>query len=84
MRKSLLHSTNLSQSERRRELASILARGTLRLRQRRVLLGNAGHVSSPKSLPNSAAAGLELSPDTVLSVTNPVNGPESPTLGEPA
>jgi hypothetical protein len=58
------------------EIATVLASGFLRWRKRRQ--AHAG------TSPNPEAPSLEVSPDTVLSVTNPVNGPESPKHGEPA
>jgi hypothetical protein len=55
------------------ELAGLLARGVMRhLQQRRI---------GDEQNQNSLASGLEVSPATVLSVTNPVNGPESPQQG---
>jgi hypothetical protein len=72
------HASDLSPDQRLRELARIFAAAVVRKRRRKPIsqqLETAG---------NSLAAGLEVSPDTVLSVTNPVNGRESPTLGEPA
>ena len=67
----------LAPDERFREVTSILALGFLRVRQR-VALPAASARRNPAELPMT---GLEVSPDTVLSVTNPVNGPESPTPG---
>ena len=62
----------------RAEVAALLARGVIRwhAHQRRRAQTETG--------PDSAATGLEVSPDTVLSVTNPVSGPESPKPGAPA
>jgi hypothetical protein len=58
--------------EVRRELAAILARGVLRLRQRR----RAG-IPAPKTAPKSTTRGLEVPAKTVLSVSTRVNAPES-------
>jgi hypothetical protein len=68
---------NETASKQRSEIAKLLASGLLRLYQRRRRAG-------AQNPPDSQAAGLELSPDTVRSVSVPVNAPESPTLGEPA
>jgi hypothetical protein len=66
----------ISPSERRREISSILARGILLLHHR--------HFKAEINSANSEVDGLEVSPHTVLSVTNPVNGPESPEHGASA
>ena len=58
-------------------IAAILASGVVRRLQHRRRAGT-------PNLSDSLAAGLEVSPDTVLSVTNPVNGPESPKPGAQA
>ncbi len=60
--------------DRLRELAQIFGKGVIRWRQRQRRL----------ETPNSINAGLEVSLETVLSVTNPVNGPENQRLGAPA
>jgi len=75
-----LNARELSPEDRFRELASILALGLIRWRQRVAL----GATANPENSAGIPPTGLELSPDTVLSVVNPVNGPESPTLGAPA
>jgi hypothetical protein len=54
----------LSPDERLREVASILAAGVLRLRQRAALLADDAQTKSAKS----SAAGLEVPDETVLSV----------------
>lgn len=69
--------SDLSSHQRFRELARIFSAGVLRLR-RRIPVARHREISG-----NSFAGRLELSPETVLSVTNPVNRPESPTLGAP-
>ena len=74
------NSAGLTLEERRRELSSILARGMLRLRGQLRWASDAAE----KDPANSEDEGLEVSPDTVLSVTNPVNGPESPKPGATA
>jgi hypothetical protein len=58
------------------ELAAILARGVLRLRQRR---RRGGNPPSParETRPETAAQGLEVRAKTVLSVSTRVNAPES-------
>ena len=68
---------NGTASDQLSELAHLLATGLLRLHQQRPRAG----VQNP---PDFAAGRLEVSPDAVLSVTNPVNGRESPKLGAPA
>lgn len=70
--------SELSAELRFRELAGIFAVGVQRLRRRN------GTPSPSETAAETFAGRLEVSPDTVLSVTNPVNGPESPTLGAPA
>jgi hypothetical protein len=65
--------SDLSPDQRFRELSRIFASGVLRLRRR---------VAVPQqreTVGNSFAGRLELLPDTVLSVSVPVNAPESPT-----
>jgi hypothetical protein len=56
------------------ELASILAVGVIRLHQQRRRAGT-------QNPPDSQAGRLEVSPEAVLSGTNPVYGRESPTPG---
>jgi hypothetical protein len=58
------------------EIASILARGVLRLRQRRRRAGTALS-PMPETRPDSTARGLEVPAKTVLSVSTRVNAPES-------
>lgn len=58
-----------------RELARILAAAVLRMRGRCPAAMQLGTADDSRVDP------LEVSPDTVLSVGNPVNGPESRTLG---
>ncbi|RIK82911.1 MAG: hypothetical protein DCC68_05190 [Planctomycetota bacterium] len=67
---------DISSDERRHELATILARGVLRLRQRP---RSAATPSAPAadSRRESAARGLEVPAKTVLSVSTRVNAPES-------
>jgi hypothetical protein len=59
-----------------RELAGILARGVLRLRQRHRRAATPAP-PAPETRPESAARGLEVRAKTVLSVSTRVNGPES-------
>jgi len=67
--------SNLSPDQRTRELACIFAAGVQRLRRRNMVAGQ-------YETANDFSAGRrEFSPDTVLSVTNPVNGRESQTPG---
>ena len=73
-----MNSSEFSTDQRLRELARIFAMGVLRLRRRSRL------APRPEIAGNTCTGRLELSPDTVLSVTNPVNGPESPKPGAPA
>lgn len=54
-----------------RELATILAKGVLRWRQKRRLVEN-------PTCPDSSQPGLEVPSETVLSVVVRVNGSESP------
>jgi hypothetical protein len=61
--------SRLSRYMRRQAVAHILAHGVLRLRQRAQV--------SYEVLQNSPVPGLELSDETVLSVSPGVNGPES-------
>ena len=61
--------TELSPEQRLREVAGILARGVLRLWQRRLLTGEATAPLS-KTAPESSAGRLEVSGETVLSVHN--------------
>ena len=68
----------LTPDQRLRELARIFGVGVLRLR-RRIPMTRRHEITG-----NSFAERLEVSPDTVLIVSVPVNAPESPTLGEPA
>jgi hypothetical protein len=58
-----------------RELAQIFAAGVIRRWQQQRRLAKSD------TCPNSATLGLEVGPHAVLSVTNPVNGPESPQQG---
>ena len=74
-----MNDEELTETERLRQVASILAVGLLRLRKRAATAADKFRQESAEM----PAAGLEVSPDTVLSVTNPVNGRESPTLGAP-
>ena len=67
--------SEFSPEQRLRELARIFAAGLIRWRKQQHRLAQTG------TSPDSVAPGLEVPPDTVLSVINPVNGPESPTLG---
>ncbi len=61
--------SRLTPRMRRQAVAYLLANGVLRLRQR---------VAAPQKGPqNSPVQGLELSDETVLSVSRGVNGPES-------
>jgi hypothetical protein len=62
--------SRLSQHMRRQAVAHLLAHGVLRLRQR-------ASAASYETLKNSPVPGLELSAETVLSVSPGVNGPES-------
>jgi hypothetical protein len=66
----------LSDEEQVSALATILAVGLTRWCQQQRRIGQ----TSPFS-PDSSATGLEVSRDTVLSVTNPVNGPENQRPG---
>jgi hypothetical protein len=75
-----LSANDLAPEDRFKELASILALGVIRRRQRLAL----GSTGSPQNPAEISPARLEISDDTVLSVTNPVNGRESPILGAPA
>ncbi len=70
--------SELSPEQHLRELASIFAAGLIRWRKQQRRLARSG------TCPDSGALGLEVRPDTVLSVTNPVYGPESPKPGAPA
>jgi hypothetical protein len=67
--------SELSPEQRLRELATIFAAGLIRWRKQQHRLAQTG------TSPNSVAPGLEVPPDTVLSVINPVNGPENPKPG---
>jgi hypothetical protein len=58
------------------ELAGILARGVLRLRQRRHRAGTSA-APAPETRLKSATRGLEVPDETVLSVSTRVNAPES-------
>lgn len=60
--------SELSSEQRHCELARVLAAGILRLRQRRLLAGEPA-ASPRKTVEKSPAAGLEVSGQTVLSVT---------------
>ena len=60
------------------EIARLLAIGLLRWHQQQRRLAQTG------TCPDSALPGLEVSPATVLSGVNPVNGPENPRQGAPA
>ena len=68
-----LNAHELGPEARFRELATILALGVIR-RQQRVAVGA---IACSQKLGGILPACLEVSNDTVLSVTNPVNGPES-------
>ena len=59
--------SELTPEQRHRELTGILAAGILRLRKRRLLVGEPGRTPGETS-PESAARGLEVSDKTVLSV----------------
>jgi hypothetical protein len=61
--------SRLSRHMRRQAVAHLLAHSVLRLRQRAQV--------SYEALQNSPVPGLELSAETVLSVSPGVNGPES-------
>jgi hypothetical protein len=58
----------LTADERLRELAALLARGLLRLRDRRLLPDAASPHPLPEKTPESASNCLELPGETVLSV----------------
>ena len=60
-----VHSDDMTESQRLTELAVILARGVLRLRQLRKLRD----VCAPESAAESVSRPLDLCPETRLSVT---------------
>jgi hypothetical protein len=57
---------DMTPEQRRHELARMLARGVLRLRQHHRLIGHAA--APPTTTPESSAGRLEVSGETVLSV----------------
>jgi hypothetical protein len=63
-----LDPTSLTPDERLRELAALLARGLLRLHERRLLPGADGPTSPPEKPPESVSNCLELPGETRLSV----------------
>ena len=67
----------LSAADRRDELARVLARGLLRLCRKHP--GDAPAESRPKELSKSRPNCLEVSPQTRLSGTTPVDGPRGRT-----
>jgi hypothetical protein len=73
------HGIEQSDGEQVSALATILASGLTRWHQQQRRISQAAPNRS-----DSSATGLEVSPTTVLSVTNPVNGPENQRLGAPA
>ena len=75
--------SELSPEQHLHELARMFAAGVLRLRQRRLSAGKA-QLPLPEIARESSAERLAFGSDTVLSVTNPVDGPESPKSGAPA
>ena len=62
------YSLELSPEECRHELAELLARGLIRLHKRRAALGQSTEQPHPERALDSGLGGLEVSPETVLSV----------------
>jgi hypothetical protein len=62
--------SSLTPDERFSEVARILAAGVLRLHGRAALSAKTAEDSASENSPNSAAQGLEVSEETVLSVHN--------------
>ena len=58
----------LTPEQRFQQIAGLLARGLLRLQSRPAGSPSSGEHPSPKNPPDSGPGGLELSPQTVLSV----------------
>jgi hypothetical protein len=67
MHRNIDEVNTLTDDQRLREIARILARGVLRLRAR-VALPPAVHLPCPQILPESGPNCLEVPPETVLSV----------------